>query len=1681
MKVLFTLLSTGLLLLLFQFYSHGQAPCPAAPTCMPGLASTPVSAFGAGITSVQLGSVINKTSGNYIEGYQDFSCIDSATVTAGSNISVAINTSTVIDENVRIWIDYNNNNIFESPQELVFSSNAQKVHTGSFTVSSTAVKNAYLRVRVASDAFNAPAPTPCSTPLFSQTEDYSLRLISSTSAPVADFVAGPTYTCNGVVNFTDQSLNVPFSWEWTFGDGSPKSNVPSPTHTYTTSGVYTVKLIVGNGIGFDTLTKINYITFNDTIPKAVSCQPLTLAACCGYGITNFKLGDIDHTTGDGSEGYGDFTCEQRTDLLIGKNYLLSMLTGALAQDVRIWLDTNNNGSFEANELLVELLDTVNPEVVLNIPFSQHIDTALRMRIMADFEGTPFGPCTNLTHGQAEDYTIVLKENTLPPVADFTLVGEPVTNILLSCGLTVNFDNLTDNAVTSYLWNFGDINTSSLANPTHTYAASGSYTVQLVVQGPFGNDTISKILNIGLQPVANCVVSSTGGNFFGIKNVTFNTINNSSIGAPAGYQDFTCEEFTVVLSGQTYPINVEVSTNFEDAAVWIDFDNNGVFSLSEQAFLSTAVPASLVHTGNVFIPGTALSGQPLRMRVLSDNGITTTTDPCGSFLNAQVEDYTVVIQPDSTAPVADFDIDSSTFCSGNVQFLNRTTGLATSFRWTFGVGGIISTNINPIEPLTGGSYDIELIAYGPLGNDTIIKTLVIPGSLVATCAAPTSNAGPQDGIERVQFSNLDHTSSDAGSEGYQDFTCLPSANVVQGQTYTLAVTPIFLDDPAAAWIDYNNDGVFTVAERILAPATPINNTVSVTIPNNAVTNTRLRMRVIVDFPFYNPADGACYTIDQGQAEDYSVVVSANNITPVADFNFVQDCSGEVSFTNASTGGITGYEWTFGTLGTSAATDTSFVMASGTYSVQLIAFGNLVNDTITKTITVTPPTIPPGLKPIPVGCVPTVGVPSANGGIKRVQLITIDNSTSHALDDGGYNDFTCLADTLTAGQTYTLTVETFSNPSVLKVWIDYNDDGILAVSEQVIGAVNFGGTIFTETFTVPDLALTGKSLRMRVFSETGTFVNSGLGSCYAFFDGQAEDYTLMIEPNTMAPVANFTFDVSPCNGQVVFKNTSTGGIAGYSWNFAGLGNSSAINTAFTFAPGSYNVQLVTVGTTVNDTVSQTIVVPAAGAGPTPIANCAAPTSVAFVTPNHGIARVTLGNINNISEDASTEGYQDFTCLAPDTLNIDLNYTLSVEVFSNIDQMVAWIDYNNNGLFEDIESLNAIPTPSIGNVYNQIFTVPATATTIVPLRMRILTEKDFHSPLDGACYTIRDGQAEDYTVVILPNNAPPVAGFSFATTLCGYEVSFTNLSTGNATGTNLTGYVWDFDGLSTSTATNPTFTFPNSGTYTVTLVAIGNAFSGNDTITQTIILGPTGSSGPIPTSCLAPTDLTTVFGFEGITRVDFNTIGHVSMGASNTNGYEDFTCSVNTNVIAGQTYQLEVGTANFGFNDDVAAWIDYNNDGQFTLSERVMLQTTPSGGPPTFKEDVIIPLTAVQNTALRMRVIGQSPSYNPANGACYTITGGQAEDYSVTIQDPLRLRDLAVQQGIELSVYPNPTSGLLTVAFTKAISSQATVLVRDLTGREIMRQAIRHGQQGASTQSTRPACRNVFAHHHLGEQRK
>ena len=99
-------------------------------------------------------------------------------------------------------------------------------------------------------------------------------------AQVADFMASPKTSCIAPITvfFTDQST-IPDTWAWNFGDGGT-STAQNPIHTYTTPGIFIVKLTIQDtntgvsSIKFDTirLSQLNAIISD---PSHFNCAPVT--------------------------------------------------------------------------------------------------------------------------------------------------------------------------------------------------------------------------------------------------------------------------------------------------------------------------------------------------------------------------------------------------------------------------------------------------------------------------------------------------------------------------------------------------------------------------------------------------------------------------------------------------------------------------------------------------------------------------------------------------------------------------------------------------------------------------------------------------------------------------------------------------------------------------------------------------------------------------------------------------------------------------------------------------------------------------------------------------------------------------------------------------------------------------------------------------------------------------------------------------------------------------------------------------------------------------------------------------------------------------------------------------------------------------------------------------------------
>ena len=98
----------------------------------------------------------------------------------------------------------------------------------------------------------------------------------------------------------------------------------------------------------------------------------------------------------------------------------------------------------------------------------------------------------VTSGSSSD-SLKQSLNVLPDsvlAADFTY--GPASPVL---GRPVSFSDASTGGPTSWEWDFGDSATSTLQNPSHTYAAGGAHSITLTVKSGSNSSSISKTISV----------------------------------------------------------------------------------------------------------------------------------------------------------------------------------------------------------------------------------------------------------------------------------------------------------------------------------------------------------------------------------------------------------------------------------------------------------------------------------------------------------------------------------------------------------------------------------------------------------------------------------------------------------------------------------------------------------------------------------------------------------------------------------------------------------------------------------------------------------------------------------------------------------------------------------------------------------------------------------------------------------------------------------------------------------------------------------------------------------------------------------------------------------------------------------------------------------------------------------
>lgn len=328
---------------------------------------------------------------------------------------------------------------------------------------------------------------------------------------VANFLGDSIGCVPFVVNFNNLSVSAT-NYIWDFGDGTAPVSQVSPSHTYTTAGNFTVKLIAFNPNGCTSssdTTTLTIIVRNDSIQagfnyvKIDSCGPYTanfLNTSTYNGGTPPATSNFFWDFGDGTT-YTGATPPQHS--FPGQNtYTVTLVmvdTNACKSPDSVKLVIDFNASLVAAEF--DMPDTVCLPAFVNFldqstnattwywnfgdgntanianPSNQYVNVGVFDVLL--IAGNP-ATCNKLD-------TAIHTIHVYPsPVADFSwLPNPPEPNTPL------DFTNLSTGA-TRYLWDFGDGSTSTNKDEVHVYQKDGYYNVCLTAWNEYNcQDTACK--------------------------------------------------------------------------------------------------------------------------------------------------------------------------------------------------------------------------------------------------------------------------------------------------------------------------------------------------------------------------------------------------------------------------------------------------------------------------------------------------------------------------------------------------------------------------------------------------------------------------------------------------------------------------------------------------------------------------------------------------------------------------------------------------------------------------------------------------------------------------------------------------------------------------------------------------------------------------------------------------------------------------------------------------------------------------------------------------------------------------------------------------------------------------------------------------------------------------------------
>jgi PKD repeat protein len=552
-----------------------------------------------------------------------------------------------------------------------------------------------------------------------------------------------TYSLN---NNEVQCTSIPSpnaTYQWTFGDGSTSTDA-NPFYTYNTNGFFNISLTVTDTCG--TLTTTQPISvFYYTEPTCVVSVPFTGLP---VAIPNFDTTGVTvNLNVNGIDGVNLGTDVNLVGVCLnGAHPKVGDLRVLLVSPSGVSVELMNRPGFPGVACSGDDFDFCVIRGINNSnenscePIAPSI--AGTFTALEGFNLDTINMVGGNPNGQWQLIVYDLANGNLGNLISASLIFDNQNTVNASFTVSQNGSTVQCNSAnainTSYNWTFSDGFTSTDANPTHNFALTGTYSINLIATDSCGSDSSTQQVNIVTYAPVTCAKS------FDFTTIATAIPDNDITGLTL---PLNITNVAGVLGTDVSLVSVCVSgthTNVGDLKMELIAPNGKVVQLIDQPgfplnatgcngddfnfCIERGIGADAENTCNVTVPAitgpfTAMSGFNLdSINIAGGNANGLWQLVIYDLLNGETGDVVTAQLVFDNQPQANATFGST--MNGYSVTLNAANVANTLYNWTLGDGNIATGATINHSYISNGAYVVTLTATDSCGSVSSVQGLII---------------------------------------------------------------------------------------------------------------------------------------------------------------------------------------------------------------------------------------------------------------------------------------------------------------------------------------------------------------------------------------------------------------------------------------------------------------------------------------------------------------------------------------------------------------------------------------------------------------------------------------------------------------------------------------------------------------------------------------------------------------------------------------------------------------------------------------------------------------------------------------------------------------------------------------------------------------------------------------------